>query len=176
MCHVSLVLNTLFSSCCSIFLFIFCIYGMSIYYGNYFVIFFCNKHSKCVIISFSTDSPFQLTNKDTGFCLVKTNSDCNDLRWTTGDRLLVLKTKKCLGVQGKSVGSEINRYDCDEKSDLQRWECKNGTVLALKDQELYVELTADSTAVLSKTIGPNNHLTITGTSNGACARTYRGTG
>ncbi|XP_056277834.1 macrophage mannose receptor 1-like [Pseudoliparis swirei] len=121
----------------------------------------------------SDDSPFQLTNKDTGFCLVKTNSDCNDLRWTTGDRLLVLQTKKCLGVQGKSVGSEINRYDCDEKSDLQRWECKNGTVLALKDQELYVELTADSTAVLSKTIGPNNHLTITGTSNGACARTYR---
>ncbi|TNN55461.1 Macrophage mannose receptor 1 [Liparis tanakae] len=121
----------------------------------------------------SDDSPFQLTNKDTGFCLIKTNNDCNDLRWTTGDRLLVLQTKKCLGVQGKSVGSEINRYDCDEKSDLQRWECKNGTVLALKDQELYVELTADSTAVLSKTIRPNNQLTITGTSNGACARTYR---
>ncbi|XP_068427308.1 macrophage mannose receptor 1-like [Clinocottus analis] len=121
----------------------------------------------------SDDSPFQLTNKDTGFCLVKTNNNCNDICWTTGDRLLVLQTKKCLGVQGKSVGSEINLYDCDEKSDLQRWECKNGTVLGLKDQELYIELTADTTAVLSKTIGPNNHLTISGTSNGACARTYR---
>uniref|UniRef100_A0A8C3ALH3 Mannose receptor, C type 1b n=1 Tax=Cyclopterus lumpus TaxID=8103 RepID=A0A8C3ALH3_CYCLU len=121
----------------------------------------------------SDESPFQLTNKDTGFCLVKTNNNCNDIRWTTGDRLLVLQTKKCLGVQGKSVGSEINLYECDEKSDLQRWECKNGTVLALKDQELYIELTADSTAVFSKTIGPNNHLTISGTSNGACARTYR---
>ncbi|XP_075954227.1 macrophage mannose receptor 1-like [Anarhichas minor] len=121
----------------------------------------------------SDDSPFQLTNKDTGFCLVKTNNNCNDMRWTTGDRLLVTQRKKCLGAQGKSVGSEISLYECDEKSDLQKWECKNGTVLALKDQELYIELTADTTAVLTKTIGPNNHITISGTSNGACARTYR---
>uniref|UniRef100_A0A8C9WX26 Mannose receptor, C type 1b n=1 Tax=Sander lucioperca TaxID=283035 RepID=A0A8C9WX26_SANLU len=91
------------------------------------------------------DSPFQLTNKDTGFCLVKTNINCNDLRWTTGDRLLVEQRIKCLGVQGKSVGSELSLYECDENSDLQKWECKNGTVLALKDQELYIELTADNT-------------------------------
>ncbi|XP_070829826.1 macrophage mannose receptor 1-like [Chaetodon trifascialis] len=121
----------------------------------------------------SDDSPFQLTNKATGFCLVKTNNQCNDIRWTTGDRILVHQRKKCLGVQGKSVGSEIALYDCDEKSELQKWECKNATVLALKDQELYIELTADNTAVLSKTIGPNNHLTISGTSSGACTRTYR---
>ena len=135
--------------------------------------FFCNKHSK-VWNSFSTDSPFQLTNKDTGFCLVKTNNNCNDLRWTTGDRLLVPQRNKCLGVQGKSVKSEITLYDCDETSEIQKWECKNGTLLALKGQELYIELTADNTAVLSKTVGPNNHLTITGTSSGACTRTNRG--
>uniref|UniRef100_A0AAQ6IGE7 Mannose receptor, C type 1b n=1 Tax=Anabas testudineus TaxID=64144 RepID=A0AAQ6IGE7_ANATE len=45
----------------------------------------------------------------------------------------------CLGVQGKTVGSEVTLYDCDEKSDLQKWECKNGTLLALKGQELYIE-------------------------------------
>ncbi|KAM9349892.1 macrophage mannose receptor 1-like [Symphorus nematophorus] len=121
----------------------------------------------------SDDSPFQLTNKATGFCLVKTNNDCSDIRWTTGDRLLVPQRKKCLGVQGKSVGSEISLYDCDENSELQKWECKNETVLALKDQDFYIELTADNTAVLSKTVGPNNHLTISGTSNGACTRTFR---
>ncbi|KAI3374792.1 hypothetical protein L3Q82_021350, partial [Scortum barcoo] len=119
------------------------------------------------------DSPFQLTNKDTGFCLVKTNNHCSDIRWTTGNRLLVHQRKKCLGAQGKSVGSEVSLYDCDENSELQKWECRNETVLALKGQELYIELTADSTAALSKTIGPNNHLTITGTTSGACARTHR---
>lgn len=135
--------------------------------------FFCNEHSKETHF-FSTDSPFQLTNKSSGFCLVKTNNYCTDIRWTTGDRLLVQQIKKCLGVQGKSVGSEISLYDCDENSELQKWECKNETVLALKDQELYIELTADNTAVLSKTVGPNNHLTISGTSSSACTRTYRG--
>ncbi|XP_034558610.1 macrophage mannose receptor 1-like [Notolabrus celidotus] len=121
----------------------------------------------------SDDSPFQLTNTANGFCLVQTNNLCNELRWTTGDRLLVHQRKKCLGVQGKSVGSEISLYDCDENSDLQKWECKNETVLALKDQELYIELTADNTAVLSRTVGPKNHLTISGTSSGACSRTFR---
>ncbi|XP_038573590.1 macrophage mannose receptor 1-like [Micropterus salmoides] len=122
----------------------------------------------------SDDSLFHLTNKATGFCLVKYYNHCFDiLRWTTGDRIIVQYENKCLGVQGKSVGSEVSLYNCDENSELQKWECKNNTVLALKGRELYIELTADGTAVLSKTIGPNNHLTISGTSSGACTRTYR---
>uniref|UniRef100_A0A3Q3K3C2 Mannose receptor, C type 1b n=1 Tax=Monopterus albus TaxID=43700 RepID=A0A3Q3K3C2_MONAL len=120
-----------------------------------------------------TYSPFQLTNKASGFCLIKTNNHCDEVRWTTGDRLLVQQKNKCLGAQGKSVGSEISLYDCDENNELQKWECKNETVLALQGQELYIELTGDNTAVLSKTLGPNNHLTISGTSSGACTRTYR---
>lgn len=72
------------------------------------------------------------------------------------------------------MGSEVSLYDCDEKADLQKWECKNGTLLALKDQELYIEVKADESIALSKTVGPNNHLTITGTSSGACTKTYRG--
>ncbi|KAM7379548.1 hypothetical protein PAMP_005094 [Pampus punctatissimus] len=119
------------------------------------------------------NSPFELINKATGFCLVKMYNRCLEIRWTTGDRLLIDQRNKCLGTQGKSVGSEISLYDCDENSELQKWECKNETVLALKGQELYIELTADNTAILSKTIGPNNHLTISGTSSGACTRTYK---
>ncbi|KAG8014276.1 Macrophage mannose receptor 1 [Nibea albiflora] len=122
----------------------------------------------------SDDSPFQLTSKATGVCLVRTsNNECSDIRWTSSDRLMDPQKKKCLGVQGKSVGSEISFYDCDENSELQKWECKNETMLALKGQELYIELKADNTAVLSRTTGPNNHFIISGMSNGACTRTYR---
>ncbi|MEQ2265277.1 hypothetical protein XENORESO_004745, partial [Xenotaenia resolanae] len=121
----------------------------------------------------ANDSPFVLINKATGFCLVKRSTRCTDVRWTTGNRLFVTSTKKCLGAQGKSVGSEVSQYDCNEKSDLQRWECKNGTLLALKDQPFYIEVKADESIALSKTVGPNNHLTITGTSSGACTRTHR---
>uniref|UniRef100_A0A3P9CYJ1 Mannose receptor, C type 1b n=1 Tax=Maylandia zebra TaxID=106582 RepID=A0A3P9CYJ1_9CICH len=117
-------------------------------------------------------SQFQLINRATGFCLVKLNNHCNDIRWTSGDRLLVQNKNKCLGVQGKTVGSEVNLYDCDETSELQKWECMNETVIALKGQELYIDLTADNTAVLSNKVVPNSHLTISGTSSGACTRTY----
>ncbi|RVE62047.1 hypothetical protein OJAV_G00176910 [Oryzias javanicus] len=119
------------------------------------------------------DSPFSLTNKATGQCLVRRLNRCLDLRWTTGNRLMVTSTKKCLGAQGKSVGSEVNQYDCDEKTLLQRWECKNGTLLALKGQPLYMQVKADGTVALSKTIGPSNQITITDTSSGACSRTHR---
>uniref|UniRef100_A0A3Q1CBQ5 Mannose receptor, C type 1b n=1 Tax=Amphiprion ocellaris TaxID=80972 RepID=A0A3Q1CBQ5_AMPOC len=124
-------------------------------------------------VNISYYSPFSLSNKATGFCLLKKYSRCLDLRWTTGNRIFVTSTKKCLGAQGKSVGSEVNIYDCDDKSALQKWECRNETLLALKDQQLYIEVKADESIALSRTVGPNNHLTITGTSSGACTRTHR---
>lgn len=138
------------------------------FFRKWSLVLFCNVFS-------STDSQFQLTSTSGGFCLVKINAKCRDVRWTTSDRLLVQENKKCLGVLSKTEGSEINFQDCDENSELQKWECRNETVLALKDQDLYIELNADNAAILSKTVGANNHLTIAGTVSGACTRTYRGT-
>ncbi|XP_014899453.1 macrophage mannose receptor 1-like isoform X2 [Poecilia latipinna] len=121
------------------------------------------------------DSPFQLTNT-AGFCLVKTDSVCQEIRWTTADRLLVPGKNKCLGVQGPTPMSEVNLYDCDENSKLQKWNCTNDNMLTLQastGQRLFVELQADNRAVLVTTEGPNSKLMISGTSSGACTRTYR---
>uniref|UniRef100_A0AAZ1WXN7 Mannose receptor, C type 1b n=1 Tax=Oreochromis aureus TaxID=47969 RepID=A0AAZ1WXN7_OREAU len=135
-------------------------------YDKWMKIFFVLYISNSTVFQyfFSTDPQFQLINRATGFCLVKLNNFCLSMRWTSGDRLLVQYKKKCLGVQGKTVGSEVNFYDCDETSELQKWECKNETVIALKGQELYINLTADNSAVLSNKVGPSSHLTISGTS------------
>uniref|UniRef100_UPI0037E74650 macrophage mannose receptor 1-like n=1 Tax=Semicossyphus pulcher TaxID=241346 RepID=UPI0037E74650 len=126
--------------------------------------------SQCTTVN---DSPFALINKASGFCLLKRSTRCLDVRWTTGNRLYAVSSRKCVGVQGKSVGSEVNLYDCDEKSVLQKWECKNETLLVLKDTEFYIVANADDSIGLSRSSGPNNHFTITGTSSGACTRTYR---
>lgn len=134
----------------------------------------CNIILTDLLLHPFADSPFSLTNKATGFCIVKRSSRCLEVRWTTGDRLFVTSTRKCLGAQGKSVGSEVSSYDCDDKSALQKWECRNETLLALKGQQFYIEVKPDETVALSKTVGPNNYLTIAGTSSGACSRTYRG--
>ncbi|XP_068197546.1 macrophage mannose receptor 1-like isoform X2 [Antennarius striatus] len=125
---------------------------------------------RCTILN---DAPFSLTNKATGFCLLKKSNRCLEVRWTTGDRLFATSSKKCVGTQGRSVGSEVSLYDCNDRSDLQKWECRNETMLALKGQKLYIEVKADESIALSRTFGPNNQFTITGTSNGACSRTYR---
>ncbi|KAK5860194.1 hypothetical protein PBY51_021689 [Eleginops maclovinus] len=120
----------------------------------------------------TNDSPFSLTNKATGSCLIRKSTRCLEVRWTTGDRLFVTTTKKCLGAQGNSVGSEVTLYDCND-SNLQKWECKNETLLALKGLSLFIEVKPDDSIALSRTVGPNNQLTITGTASGACSRTYR---
>lgn len=114
-------------------------------------------------------------NKATGFCIAKRSTRCLEVRWTSNNRLFVTSTKKCLGAQGLTAGAEVSTFDCDDKSDLQKWECKNETLLALKGQQLYLEVRADDTIALSRTAGPNNQLTIAGTSSGACSRTHRGT-
>ncbi|KAJ0011983.1 hypothetical protein NQD34_012958 [Periophthalmus magnuspinnatus] len=121
----------------------------------------------------SNDASFVLINKATGLCLARRSNRCVEVRWTTGNRLFVTSTKKCLGAQGKTLGSEVSLYDCDDQSELQKWECRNNTLLQLKGQNLYVELRTDESIVLSRNLGPNNHLTIVGSNSGACTRTYR---
>uniref|UniRef100_A0A667X6X6 Mannose receptor, C type 1b n=1 Tax=Myripristis murdjan TaxID=586833 RepID=A0A667X6X6_9TELE len=120
----------------------------------------------------SDDSPFMLTNKDTGFCLMK-KPTCLEVRWTTSDRLFVPSKARCVGVGGESEGSEVNLFECDEKSALQKWECKNETMLVLKDKELYINIKAEDSVVISKETGPNSQIIISGTSRGACSRTSR---
>ncbi|CAJ1072733.1 macrophage mannose receptor 1-like isoform X1 [Xyrichtys novacula] len=121
----------------------------------------------------TNDSPFTLVNRATRLCFPRRATRCPEVRWTTNNRLLVVESKKCIGVQGKSVGSEVTQYDCDEKSDLQKWECRNETLLALKGTNLYLTVDEHESIGLTRTVGPNSHFTITMTSSGACSRTYR---
>ncbi|KAM6948653.1 macrophage mannose receptor 1b [Aplochiton taeniatus] len=118
------------------------------------------------------DTPFILMNKPTQFCFHLNGIGCFELRWTSSQRIFSTLNRKCMGVQGKTVGSEVNWYDCDETSELQQWECRNQTLLALKGQALFIE-TINQRARLSRDTGPNSHFTLDGGPEGACTRTYR---
>ncbi|KAL0967011.1 hypothetical protein UPYG_G00303400 [Umbra pygmaea] len=115
--------------------------------------------------------PFVLYNDDSRSCLGP--CDPGALRWVSAGRLYYTKEKKCLGVSGKTEGSSVIHYDCDEKSDLQQWECHNNTLLTLKGQKLYLHINADSKLVLSKDTGPRSHWVIYGTTEGPCTKTHR---
>ena len=135
----------------------------------------CSNSTNTGVFLVFTDSPFILVGKNSDACVVQSRSDCSKIRWTSGNRLLVSGVKKCLGAQGKSVGSSISQYDCDDKSSLQKWECRNGTLLALMNSKYYMTLKPDKSLVLSSNLGPNNEFVIRGTGAGACLRTHRGT-
>uniref|UniRef100_A0A8C5CCB1 Mannose receptor, C type 1b n=1 Tax=Gadus morhua TaxID=8049 RepID=A0A8C5CCB1_GADMO len=129
------------------------------------------EHGRLSLVS--TDSPFILVGKSSDDCVVSRGRDCSQIRWTSANRLMVTGQKKCLGAQGMSVGSSISQYDCDDRSNLQKWVCRNGTLLALKDSKYYMMLKPDKSLVLSSNIGPNNEFVIRGTGAGACLKTHR---
>ncbi|KAL0967020.1 hypothetical protein UPYG_G00303530 [Umbra pygmaea] len=132
------------------------------------VLLFCLQVSLEALV---TDGPFVLYNEGSHTCLGP--CDSRVVRWVSAGRLYYTKEKKCLGVSGKTEGSSVGHYDCDEKSDLQQWECHNNTLLTLKGQKLYLHINADSKLVLSKDTGPRSHWVIYGTTEGPCTRTHR---
>lgn len=121
----------------------------------------------------STDDKFSLQNVGTQACMGALGKRCVDLRWASNGRILLLSSNKCLGAQGKTEGSALGWYDCDETSELQQWECNN-TLVALKGQKLFIRSSSNSNLVLSKDMGSQSQFVITGTSDGPCSRTHRG--
>ncbi|KAL0967017.1 hypothetical protein UPYG_G00303490, partial [Umbra pygmaea] len=132
------------------------------------VLLFCLQVSLEALV---TDGPFVLYNEGSRSCLGPCDSGA--VHWMSAGRLYYTKEKKCLGVSGKTEGSSVVNYDCDEKSEIQQWECHNNTLLTLKGQKLYLHINADSKLVLSKDTGPRSHWVIYGTTEGPCTRTHR---
>ncbi|XP_046884147.1 macrophage mannose receptor 1b [Hypomesus transpacificus] len=119
-----------------------------------------------------SDDKFSLQNVGTQACMGALGKRCVDLRWASNGRILLLSSNKCLGAQGKTEGSALGWYDCDETSELQQWECNN-TLVALKGQKLFIRSSSNSNLVLSKDMGSQSQFVITGTSDGPCSRTHR---
>uniref|UniRef100_A0A4W5M9N2 Ricin B lectin domain-containing protein n=1 Tax=Hucho hucho TaxID=62062 RepID=A0A4W5M9N2_9TELE len=116
-----------------------------------------------------TDGPFNLFNAESGIRQELA-------RWVSGGRLYYIKIGKCAGVSGQTDGSTLVYSDCDEKSHLQQWECSNNTLLTLKGQTLYLHVNDNNGLALSRDMGPRSRWIISGTTDGPCSRTHRGTG
>ncbi|KAM8838454.1 macrophage mannose receptor 1-like isoform 2-T2 [Synchiropus picturatus] len=117
---------------------------------------------------------FTLTNIAFPICLRVSTGPCLQFVWTSGDRLLDVSTAKCLGAQGKTQGSGVSLYDCDEDSELQKWECRNTYRIALKGQELYIYLSSNSDPKLTRSAATIlTQFRIKETGRAACTETFR---
>ncbi|NXR67350.1 MRC1 protein, partial [Rhadina sibilatrix] len=102
-----------------------------------------------VLFCFTDIETFLLHNKVNRLCLeasvaqsvrtVTCNQD-NELqkfRWITDHQLMSVKLKLCLGVSLKKDQAMVTLYPCNQKSELQWWECRNESLLAIRGEDLF---------------------------------------
>ncbi|XP_041944958.1 macrophage mannose receptor 1-like isoform X1 [Alosa sapidissima] len=94
-------------------------------------------------------------------------------RWTSNDRILNVQMSRCLGAGSKADGSGLQWYICDETSDLQKWECKNGTLLNLKGTNIFLSQDENTVLKLTQDIGAASQWLIHGTAEGLCSQPYQ---
>ncbi|XP_043921443.1 macrophage mannose receptor 1-like [Protopterus annectens] len=112
---------------------------------------------RCILflffIQFSTtlDSGiFSIFNEDHKKCLFGTEYNgveagpCDptnanqQFRWISEERLLNVAYNQCLGALNNSNWVPIKLQPCNAKNELQKWECRNDTLFALKGVNLYL--------------------------------------
>ncbi|XP_063075241.1 macrophage mannose receptor 1b isoform X2 [Engraulis encrasicolus] len=101
------------------------------------------------------------------------NQLSQQFRWTSEDRIFNVHLKKCLGAGSRADGSGLQWFTCDDKSDLQKWECKNNTKLNLKGTDLFVSQEENTVLRLTQDNSTASHWLIHGTEEGLCSRPYQ---
>ncbi|KAM3823573.1 macrophage mannose receptor 1-like [Vipera latastei] len=102
------------------------------------------------------------------------HSDWQKFKWVSDYHLLNMAMKLCLSVPSKTNMVPVTLSPCNETIELQKWECRNDTLLATKSKDLF----------LNPANGPNNgvilsenHITKSvwktyGTKKSLCAQKY----
>lgn len=82
--------------------------------------------------------------------------------------------KLCLGVPSKLDWVPVTLYACDSKSEFQKWECKNDTLLGIKGDELYFNYgnRQEKNIMLYKGSGLWSRWKVYGTTDDLCSRGY----
>ncbi|KAL2097652.1 hypothetical protein ACEWY4_006859 [Coilia grayii] len=101
------------------------------------------------------------------------NQLSQQFRWTSNDRIFNVNLKKCLGAGSKADGSGLQWYTCDDKSDLQKWECNNNTLLTLKGTDLFLSQEENTVLRLTQDNSTASQWLIHGTEEGLCSRPYQ---
>uniref|UniRef100_H0YSP9 Macrophage mannose receptor 1 n=1 Tax=Taeniopygia guttata TaxID=59729 RepID=H0YSP9_TAEGU len=132
---------------------------------------------------------FLLYNKVNTLCLeasiaqsVRT-ATCNQdnesqkFRWITDHQLMSVKLKLCLGVPLKKDQAMVTLYPCNQKSELQWWECRNESLLAIQGEDLFISPGKEEhdNVLLKKELSAKNKWNIYGAMDVLCSQGYEET-
>ncbi|NXE05182.1 MRC1 protein, partial [Lophotis ruficrista] len=102
-----------------------------------------------VLFCFTDIGTFLIYNRVNKLCLqasiaqsVRTatchqDNESQKFRWITDHLLMSVRLNLCLGVSSKEDGAVITLYPCNRTSELQWWECRNESLLAIKGEDLF---------------------------------------
>ncbi|NXO79202.1 MRC1 protein, partial [Sitta europaea] len=140
----------------------------------------------CYVFSFTDIKTFLLYNKVNRLCLeasiaqsVRT-ATCNQdnesqkFRWITDHQLMSVKLKLCLGVPLKKDQAMVTLYPCNQKSELQWWECRNESLLAIRGEDLFFTPGNEEhdNILLKKELSAKNKWNIYGAMEVLCSQGY----
>ncbi|XP_043921440.1 macrophage mannose receptor 1-like [Protopterus annectens] len=123
------------------------------------------EHKKCVIAK-STNSVIA------GNCV--TTDPNQKFRWISENRVMSVAFAQCLGVPAKKDWVPVTLYPCDTKNEFLKWECRNDTLFALSDVELYFNYgnRDEQNVLLYKENGTWSRWIIFGTNDNLCSQGY----
>ncbi|XP_002918683.1 macrophage mannose receptor 1 [Ailuropoda melanoleuca] len=102
------------------------------------------------------------------------DNEAQKFRWVSESRIMSVAFKLCLGVPSKTDWVAVTLYACDPKSEFQKWECKNDTLLGIKGEDLFFNYgnKQEKNIMLYKGSGLWSRWKIYGTTDDLCSRGY----
>lgn len=104
------------------------------------------------------------------------DSESQKFRWVSDSHIMSVALKLCLGVSSKQDWTPVYLYNCDPKSEVQKWECKNDTLFGIQNEDLYFNYgnKQEKNIMLYKGSGLWSRWKIYGTTDDLCSRGYEG--
>ncbi|KAM7390313.1 hypothetical protein PAMA_008472 [Pampus argenteus] len=151
-----------------------------------FAVILCLLHVLCITADIDSGT-FLIYNENHNKCVKVENANsitlascdphakAQQFRWASQSRLLSMSLKLCLGATEIKDWVKVLLFDCNEKSELQHWQCKNDTLFGLKDQDLHFNWgnNNERNIMIYKGSGVWSRWRIYGTQNDICSKGYQ---
>uniref|UniRef100_H3APD1 Macrophage mannose receptor 1 n=1 Tax=Latimeria chalumnae TaxID=7897 RepID=H3APD1_LATCH len=102
------------------------------------------------------------------------NAKAQKFRWISEKLLMNVALKQCLGVSTKKDWVPVTLFNCNEKDELQQWECKNDTLFAIEGHDLFFNYgnKGERNIMLYKGNGVWSRWNVYGTNDDLCSKGY----
>lgn len=104
------------------------------------------------------------------------NAISQKFKWVSVYQIMSLAFTLCLAVPSKKEQVQVFLYPCNKTSQVQQWECRNETLLAIQGEDLFFSSGSRTkeNIMLHKGSGVKSKWKIHGTSDGLCSWGYEG--